>query len=58
MTHDPNSKLQEVAGDAEKVQSKGWIVRLVKATDYAERIESWVRKLDQYIHSFLVSANQ
>ena len=50
--------MQEVAGDAEKVQAKGWIVRLVRATDYAERIESWVKKLDQYIHSFLVSVNQ
>ncbi|KAI0658919.1 hypothetical protein C8Q70DRAFT_1068529, partial [Cubamyces menziesii] len=48
------SKLQEVAGDAEKVQAKGWIVRLVKASDYAERIESWVKRLDQYIHSFLL----
>ena len=50
--------MQEVAGDAEKVQAKGWIVRLVKASDYAERIESWVKRLDQYIHSFLVSVNQ
>ena len=49
--------MQEVAGDAEKVQAKGWIVRLVKASDYAEMIESWVKKLDQRIHTFLVSIN-
>ena len=57
VTHDPNSELQEVVGDAERVQSKWWIVRLLRATDYAERIESWVKKLDQRIHTFLVSIN-
>ncbi|KAH9896608.1 hypothetical protein C8Q73DRAFT_788949 [Cubamyces lactineus] len=48
------SELQEVVGDAERVQSKWWIVRLLRATDYAERIESWVKKLDQRIHTFLL----
>ncbi|KAI0653823.1 hypothetical protein C8Q70DRAFT_584583 [Cubamyces menziesii] len=47
-------QLQEVVGNAETVQSKRRIVRFFKATEYAERIESWVKKLDKHINDFLV----
>ncbi|KAJ8457111.1 hypothetical protein ONZ51_g11723 [Trametes cubensis] len=47
-------QLQEVVGNAKKVQSKGRIVRFLRATEYVKRTESWVKQLDQHINDFLV----
>ncbi|KAI0663682.1 hypothetical protein C8Q70DRAFT_930728 [Cubamyces menziesii] len=44
------SQLQEIVGDARKVQSRWWMVRYLSATYYTKRIESWVKKLDQHIN--------
>ena len=56
-THGFKSQLQEIVASAQKVQSKRRIVRFLNATDYVERTESWVKKLDQHINNFLASAN-
>lgn len=56
--HDLISQLQEIVGDARKVQSRWWMVRYLSATYYTKRIESWVKKLDQHINDLSVSVNQ
>ena len=56
-THGSKSQLQEIVANAQQVQSKRRIVRILNATDYVERTELWVKKLDQHISNFLASAN-
>ena len=56
-THDFNSKLKEDSGDVENVQSRHRVVRFLIATGLAERIESWVKKLDQHIAESVVSVH-
>ncbi|KAI0329373.1 hypothetical protein GY45DRAFT_1371671 [Cubamyces sp. BRFM 1775] len=48
------ARLQEVTEEAGKVRSKRRIVQFLNATNNTERIESWIKKLDQHINDFLV----
>ena len=50
-----NSKLTEVVNAAKQVQSKRWIVQLMQSADYKEKTESWIKRLDWHIRSFMVS---
>ncbi|CDO69929.1 hypothetical protein BN946_scf184836.g3 [Trametes cinnabarina] len=47
-------KVKEVVKDAEEVQSKRRMIQFLKAADYAERTESWIKTLDWHIRSFVL----
>ena len=57
MTQKLNSKLEEVVADAEKVLSRPRIVRFLNAADYAERIKSWVKRLNEHMNDLSVGVN-
>ncbi|KAI0324967.1 WD40 repeat-like protein [Cubamyces sp. BRFM 1775] len=51
------SKLKDAAEDAKRMKSKRRIIQCLNAADYAARIESWVKKLNEYINNFLQGFN-
>ncbi|KAI9057822.1 WD40 repeat-like protein [Trametes sanguinea] len=48
------SKVQSVADDANALRSRRLIVRFINASDYAAKIEAWVKKLSWHIQSFIL----
>ncbi|KAI9057827.1 WD40 repeat-like protein [Trametes sanguinea] len=50
----PNSNVQSVADDANKLQSRTRISRFLNAAEYSEKVEAWIKKLSWHIQSFIL----
>ncbi|OSC98311.1 WD40 repeat-like protein [Trametes coccinea BRFM310] len=46
--------LESITADAKKINSRGRLVRIVNASDNAEKVESWVKELSWQIQSFIL----